>query len=109
MMQHENLGKGAWAEMPLAQQMANIGSESFRATKWLMKGRADNADRAFERMQELVDLSIAFCRRNTPNRMAFLKEICRFRELFCEAYLSADLDELNALNSYLDQFAKVKK
>ena len=81
-MQHENLSNGAWAEMTLAQQMANIGSESHRATKWLAKDRIDNAERAFERMQELVDLTIAYGRLNSPNRKALLKEICRFRELF---------------------------
>ena len=34
-----------------------------------------------------------------------LKELCRFRELFCGAYLSRDLGELAALNKYLDKFA----
>lgn len=107
-MQHENLSNGAWADMTLAQQMANIGSESYRATKWLAKGRSDNAERAFERMQELVDLTIAYGRRNSPNRYSLLKEICRFRELFCKAFLDSNLTELSALNHYLDHFAKIR-
>ena len=106
-MQHESLSNGAWAKMTLAQQMANIGSESYRATKWLAKGRSDNAERAFERMQELVDLTIAYGRRNSPNRKALLKEICRFRELYCEAFLASNLDELASLNLYLDNFAHI--
>ena len=106
-MQHETLSNGAWAEMTLAQQMANIGSESYRATKWLAKGRSDNAERAFERMQELVDLTIAYGRRNASNRSALLKEICRFRELYCGAFLEGDLETLTALNQYLDQFAHI--
>ena len=94
--------------MTLAQQMANIRSESHRATKWLAKGRRDNAKRAFERMQELVDLTIAYGRRNSLNRKALLKEICRFRELFCKVFLDSNLTERSALNKYLDHFAKIR-
>ena len=93
--------------MTLAQQMANIGSESYRATKWLAKGRRDNAEKAFERMQELVDLTIAYGRRDAPNRSALLKELCRFRELFCAAFLASNMAELDALNRYLDHFASI--
>ena len=107
-MQHETLSNGAWADMTLAQQMANIGSESYRATKWLAKGRNDNAERAFERMQELVDLTIEYGRKNQSNRKALLKEICRFRELFCAAFLDSNLTELTSLNHYLDHFAQCK-
>lgn len=106
-MQHETLSNGAWANMTLAQQMANIGSESYRATKWLAKGRTDNAERAFERMQELIDLTIACGRQNAPNRKALLKEICRFRELFCAAFLDSNMEELTSLNHYLDHFASI--
>ena len=106
-MQHETLSNGDWAEMTLVQQMANIGSESYRATKWLAKGRTDNAEKAFERMQELVDLTIAYGRRNASNRNALLKEICRFRELFCAAFLASNLTELTSLNHYLDHFASL--
>ena len=106
-MQHDNLSNGAWADMPFPKQMANIGSETYRATKWLAKGRRDNAEKAFERMQELVDLTIAYGRHGQPNRKALLKELCRFRELYCGAFLDGDLDTLAALNRYLDHFAHI--
>ncbi len=106
-MQHDNLSNGAWADMPFAKQMANIGSETYRATKWLAKGRRDNAEKAFERMQELIDLTIAYGRCGQPNRKALLKELCRFRELYCGAFLDENLDTLSALNRYLDHFAHV--
>lgn len=106
-MQHETLSNGAWSDMPLAKQMANIGSETYRATKWLAKGRRDNAEKAFERMQELVDLTIAHGRHGSPNRKALLRELCRFRELYCGAFLSNDMETLNALNHYLDCFAHI--
>ncbi len=106
-MQHDNLSNGAWADMPFAKQMANIGSETYRVTKWLAKGRRDNAEKAFERMQELIDLTIAYGRYGQPNRKALLKELCRFRELYCGAFLDGNLDTLSALNRYLDHFAHV--
>ena len=106
-MQHDKLSNGAWADMPFPKQMANIGSETYRATKWLAKGRRDNAEKAFERMQELIDLTIAYGRQDAPNRKALLKELCRFRELYCGAFLANDLETLNALNRYLDQFAHI--
>ena len=106
-MQHDKLSNGAWADMPFAKQMANIGSEPYRATKWLATGRRDNAEKAFERMQELIDLTIAYGRRGQPNRKALLKELCRFRELYCGAFLDGNLDTLSALNRYLDHFAHI--
>ncbi len=106
-MQHDKLSNGAWADMPFAKQMANIGSETYRATKWLAKGRRDNAEKAFERMQELIDLTIAYGRLGQTNRKALLKELCRFRELYCGAFLDGDLDTLAALNRYLDHFAHI--
>ena len=41
------------------------------------------------------------------NRKALLKELCRFRELYCGAFLDGNLDTLAALNRYLDHFAHV--
>ena len=108
MMQHQTLQNGAWLSLTFPQQMANIGSETYRATKWLAKGRRDNAEKAFERMQELIDLTIAFGRQGTPNRKALLKELCRFRELYCGAFLANDLETLTALNHYLDHFAHIE-
>lgn len=108
MIQHKKLFESGWSKLTLPQQMANIGSEGSRVVKWLAKGRIDNAERAFERMQELVDLTIAYGRRNSPNRKALLKEICRFRELYCEAFLASNLIELTSLNHYLDHFANIK-
>jgi len=106
-MQHGLLAHGEWSKLTLPKQMANIGSEGHRATKWLAKGRRDNAEKAFERMQELIDLTIAYGRQDTPNRKALLKELCRFRELYCGAFLERDLETLAALNHYLDQFAHI--
>lgn len=109
MMQHASLENGRWAEMPFPQQMANIGSETSRTLKALAAGKESRAEGAFARAQELIDLTIKYGRRDTPAaRSAMLKELCRFRELFCAAVLSHDLTELASLNKYLDQFAMIK-
>ena len=36
-----------------------------------------------------------------------LEELCRFRELYCKAFLERNLSELAAFNRYLDFFALV--
>ena len=110
-MQHTSLENGRWAEMPFPQQMANIGSETSRVLKALEAGKDHRAEGAFARAQELIDLTIKYGRAaDTPSqRSALWKELCRFRELFCAAFLSRDLTELVSLNKYLDQFALIRK
>ena len=109
-MQHTSLENGRWAEMSFPQQMANIGSETSRVLKALEVGKNNRAEGAFARAQELIDLTIKYGRAGTPlQRSALWEELCRFRELFCAAYLSRDLTELVSLNKYLDQFAQIRK
>lgn len=96
--------------MPFSLQMANIGSETFRIFKALSEGNETRAESAFRRFQELADLTIRYGRKDgTPSeRSAMWKEVCRFRELYCDAFLRRDMEELAAANKYLDQFAKIK-
>ena len=109
-MQHTTLENGRWAELTFPQQMANIGSETSRVLKALEAGKNNRAEGAFVRAQELIDLTIKYGRAGTPlQRSALWEELCRFRELFCAAYLSRDLTELVSLNNYLDQFAQIRK
>ena len=84
--------------------MANIGSETSR----IYKGKETRAQSAFARFQELVDLTIKYGRTDaTPMlRSAMLEELCRFRELYCKAFLERNLSELAAFNRYLDVFAR---
>ncbi|MBO7647610.1 MAG: hypothetical protein J6S56_05890 [Bacteroidales bacterium] len=108
-MQHACLENGRWAQMTLAQQMANIGSETSRMYKALEAGKESRADGAFARAQELIDLTLMYGRAGDPKgRGALLEELCRLRELLCAAFLSRDLKELASLNGYLDHFAMVK-
>ena len=109
-MQHSSLENGRWAELSFAQQMSNIGSETSRVYNALRAEKQARAESAFVRFQELIDLTIRFGRQgeSPASRGAMWKEVCRFRELFCAAYLSGDLDEIASLNKYLDRFAALK-
>ena len=105
-MQHKTLAEGRWAELTFAQQMANIGSETSRTLRALEAGKETRAESAFARAQELIDLTIKYGRSDNPSaRGAMLEEVCRFREVFCGAFLDRDLAQIAALNRYLDQFA----
>ena len=107
-MQHQSLENGRWAELTFAQQMANIGSETSRIYNALVSGKEARAESAFARFQELVDLTIKYGRIDASPmlRSSLLTEICRFRELYCKAFLEKDLTELAAYNRYLDCFAR---
>ena len=108
-MQHTSLENGRWAEMSFPQQMANIGSETSRVLKALQAGKDSRAEGAFARAQELIDLTIKYGRSDSSPvaRSAMWEELCRFRELFCAAFLSRNLADLTSLNKYLDQFALI--
>ena len=108
-MQHASLDNGRWAQLTFPQQMANIGSETSRIYRALEAGKESRADSAFVRFQELIDLTIKYGRVNASPmlRSAMLEELCRFRELYCNAFLERNLAELAAFNRYLDHFVKV--
>lgn len=110
MMQHKTLAEGRWAEFTFAQQMANIGSETSRVYRSLEAEKPERAEKAFERFQELIDLTIKFGRQgeSPQRRSAMWEELCRFRELYCKAYLEKNMPELFAFNKYLDQFALIR-
>ena len=89
-MQHRSLESGKWAELSFMEQMANIGSEVSRTSKWKEKGNAERSQSAFYRALELIDLTLEYGRVHEKNRSSMLRELCRLREIFCEEYLSSD-------------------
>jgi hypothetical protein len=66
--------------MSLAAQMGNVGSEYERALSWKERGDVDRFEHAFERLLELLDLTIADPRWRNHR----LKELTRAREVICE-------------------------
>lgn len=76
---HQDLAAGRWHKLSLAEQLANIGSEVSRASKW--QGRDENIFwGAVERTLELFDLTLTDSRWKER-----LREIARVREVFCDA------------------------
>jgi len=79
--QHQAMANGKWMRMTLAQQMANIGSEVFRAIKSKSRNDDKSAELAFERALELFDLSL----QDNKNLKRFV-EIARARETFVDFF-----------------------
>ena len=110
MIMHHELANGRWKELTLAEQLANIGSETYRVYNALLSKKEERALSAYNRYNELMDLtfsqgSIDGALSNNP---AMWEELCRFRELYCAAFLERNLPELAACNRYLDQFASIR-
>ncbi len=76
---HRDLAAGRWAQLSLAEQLGNVGSEIGRMLRW--RGRDERLVRgAFERGLELLDLTLA-----DPRWRDRLREVARARELLCDA------------------------
>jgi hypothetical protein len=97
-VQHKELAAGRWAKMPLAEQMANIGSEVERAISWRSKKNADYARMAFERALELIDLTL-----DSTAKASSLKEIARVREAVVD-YFAGDNLFMSTDKSWRDYF-----
>ncbi len=108
MIQHKELSENSqWQQMPFAQQMANVGSEVFRAGKWRAKGRDDRAMAASERALELLDFTIHASA--ASQSISRLRELLRLREVLCDYFFGEN--QLGTtqewLNGYFNSFSMV--
>ncbi len=94
---HKELAKGKWFTMPLAEQMGNIGSEVDRIISWQKKNNPEMAEKAFCRALDLIDLTKLDPKCRGPK----LRELCRVREVLCDAFLG-----VNAYDTPLEYFSK---
>jgi len=91
LLHHKDLTLKRWSELSFCEQMANVGSEVFRATKWRQKNR-DYSQLALERALELLDLTLEA----VVSSRSRLKELARVREalvdyfFFDNVYCSSD-------------------
>ncbi|MBI2984996.1 MAG: hypothetical protein HYY50_05240 [Candidatus Kerfeldbacteria bacterium] len=101
---HTSLAAGRWQSMTLAEQLGNVGSEVYRARRWQTKDRA-SFQNAFERMLELMDLTI------TDPRWRRRGELSRVREVLCDYFMGGNSyrTEPDSLQAYFDQFAVVAR
>ncbi len=81
MIQHKKQSQGTWQSKPYLEQMANIGSEVYRAINWREKGNEKYAQMAFERSLELFDLSKES--KLTPSQY---RELTRMREIWVDYF-----------------------
>ena len=92
-----------WQKMSLMEQMANIGSEVYRASSWRVKNNHDYSQKAFERALELIDMTL-----RCNLRTSALREVARAREALCEAFLEDGVDfeqDFMSFNKYFHHFA----
>lgn len=99
--QHQAMANGKWQQMTFAEQMANIGSEVFRAIKSKSRQDDKSAELAFERALELFDLSL----QDNKNHKRFI-EIARARETFVDFFKYKNQYKQNeeSVNNYFLNF-----
>ncbi len=98
---HKELATGRWYTLSLAEQLGNIGSEVFRASR--QKDKDEKMfQQAVERALELFDLTLS-----DPRWKGRRLEVARAREVFCDAVYGGALykSSLNDLVRYFDNFA----
>lgn len=98
---HTGLAAGQWYVLPLVEQLANVGSEVARASRWKEKD-PQACENAFNRALELLDLTIG-----DPRWTGRRKELTRVREFLCDAILGGSLygSDLASLDRYFYHFA----
>ena len=98
---HQDLASGRWQTLSLTEQLANVGSEFERAWSWRGKGKGELAESAFDRMSELLYLTIENNRQQGPA----LRELTRLREELNNEWLSGRKDVPKDLSKYFLNFA----
>jgi len=102
MTMHAGLAAGRWSAMPIAEQLANVGSEVERAIRSREAGRLDRFEHAEARALELFDLTA----RDERWRGARRREILRLREEFSRLFHGdAPPDSARGLSAYFLQMA----
>jgi len=79
-IQHIKQAQGDWNKKPFLEQMANIGSEVYRAINWKEKNR-EYSEMAFIRSLELFDLT-----KESKLTYPQYKELLRMREIWVDFF-----------------------
>jgi len=102
---HRTLAEGRWAQMSLAEQMLNIGSEIHRANRWKAKDKQEYCNNAVYRALELLSLTI-----DAQRGKHSLKEFTRLYEIIGDYYFGENRFNTDgaSLEKYFDVFAPCK-
>ena len=106
LIRHKSLAESErWFKMPLAQQMANVGSEVCRAAKWKEKENHDRTASAADRALELLDFTILSVQRSGKR----LTELTRLREVLCDYFYGENSygSTEESLNRYFRPFEQL--
>lgn len=85
---HKALGDGRWFAFSIYEQLGNVGSEFDRAARAFEKGDNERFEKAFERMLELLDLTVADPKWHSYCR---LRELLRLREEVCDVFHGGEI------------------
>ena len=80
---HKELADGRWFTFTIFEQLGNVGSEFGRAASAYQRGDHDRFEKAFERLLELLDLTVEDLKWRTGPR---LRELLRLREEVCDVF-----------------------
>ncbi len=87
MMQHASLTRARWAAFSLDQQVLMIGNEMNRAGKLLAERDRERLRHSYERVLQLVDLTI-----EVDARRSLRREVLRWRDLIAALYAAPEAD-----------------
>jgi len=100
-LQHKIQSQGTWQGKPYLEQMANIGSEVYRAINWKKKNNQEYAQMAFVRSLELFDLT-----KESKLEASQYRELTRMREMWVDFFnydnqYNSTEDSINKYFTYL--------
>jgi len=101
---HKTLGDGRWYTFSIYEQLGNVGSEFERAARAFERGDHERFESAFERMLELLDLTIEDPKWRRGTR---LTELLRLREEVCDVFHGGQVfgTSIETLKKYFLYFA----
>ncbi len=79
-IQHKKQAEGEWIKKSFLEQMANIGSEVYRAISWKERN-SEYSEIAFNRSLELFDLT-----KNSKLTSSQYRELTRTREIWVDYF-----------------------
>lgn len=85
MTQHAGLSLDRWRRFDRGQQVLMIGNEMLRIARRMGPGDADARRLGYERVLNLVDLTIA-----ATDHRSFRRELWRWRDVVAELYLDLE-------------------
>jgi hypothetical protein len=99
-LQHKGLADGKWRELPLVEQLANVGSEVIRSIKWRDRNE-EFAQKAAERALELLSFT-----KSDPKNRTRLRELTRLYEVVVNDLYGFDdfTPDLQKLEAYFNAF-----